>query len=417
MSELIDNNRKKKELLKHMILQLHKGEAPEQVRTQLVRLMGSVPYGIVVEAEQELISEGLPTQEVLKLCDIHGEALKGIIDPAGTKPVPPGHPVHTFREENAALRKELAALDSVISKVLNSPGSGEVKTLVKELKKHIAALSQVNVHYKRKENLLFPFLEKYGITGPSTVMWGKDDETRELLKAAQEALEQAADLTPDELRTVTELVLKPAASAVDEMIYKEEEILFPMSLDTLSPFEWHQIVDESPEYGFCLFEPTVAWQPEEVPLEREAPAELERIEFPSGGFTREELFSIFTTLPVDLTFVDHDDRVRFFTQGKDRIFQRNRTILGRRVDQCHPPSSVHVVKQILEDFRSGKESRAAFWITLKDRFIHIEYLALRSAEGVYLGTIEVTQDLTQKKKLEGEQRLLNYGHPAGGTLL
>jgi DUF438 domain-containing protein len=278
------------------------------------------------------------------------------------------------------------------------------------MKKHFAALSQVNVHYKRKENLLFPYLEKYGITGPSTVMWGKDDEARELLKAAREALEEAATITPEELRTVTELVLKPAASAVDEMIYKEEEILFPMSLDTLSPYEWHQIADESPDYGFCLFVPAEAWRPEEVAVEKETCPEPEKIEFPSGGFTREELFAIFSTLPVDLTFVDHDDRVRFFTQGKERIFQRSRTILGRRVDQCHPPSSVHVVKQILEDFRAGKESRAAFWITLKDRFIHIEYLALRSAEGVYLGTLEVTQDLTEKKKLEGEQRLLSYSH-------
>lgn len=408
MSELIDNNRKRKELLKHMILQLHKGEAPEQVRTQLVRLMGKVPYGIVVEAEQELISEGLPIQEVLKLCDIHGEALKGIIDPTGTKPVPEGHPVHTFREENAALRKELAALEETFAKVLDSPGKAKLEELVERLRKSFTALSNVTVHYKRKENLLFPYLEKYGITGPSTVMWGKHDEARELLKAAREALEAAGDLSLEELRTVAELVLKPTADAVDEMIYKEEEILLPMCLDTLSEIEWHEINQQSQEIGFCLWEPRAAWQPEEVAAKTKAPAEEEKIELPSGSITVEELTAIMSTLPVDLTFVDSDDRVRFFTQGTERIFQRSRAILGRRVDQCHPPSSVHVVKKILDDFRSGRESRAAFWITLKGRFIHIEYLALRSPEGNYLGTLEVTQDMTEKRKLEGEQRLLSY---------
>jgi DUF438 domain-containing protein len=398
-----------------MILQLHKGEAPEQVRKQLVQLMGKVPYGIVVEAEQELISEGLPMQEVLTLCDIHGEALKGIIDPTGTKPVPPGHPVHTFREENAALKKELAALGDIFAKIKDSPGKGEMKALADGLKKHFAAISQVIVHYKRKENLLFPYLEKYGITGPSTVMWGKHNEARELLKAAREALEAAGDLTPEELRTVTELVLKPAADAVDEMIYKEEEILFPMCLDTLSEVEWHDIHEESPEIGFCLYEPKESWQPEEAAAKKEALADKEKIEFPTGSFTREELLAIMSTLPLDLTFVDRDDRVRFFTQGKERIFQRSRAILGRRVDQCHPPSSVHVVKKILDDFRSGKENRAAFWITMQGRFIHIEYLALRSSDGVYLGTLEVTQDLTEKKKLEGEQRLLSYSQASGGA--
>lgn len=109
-----------------------------------------------------------------------------------------------------------------------------------------------------------------------------------------------------------------------------------------------------------------------------------------------------------MTFVDKDDKVRYFTQGKERIFARNRAILGRKVQHCHPPSSVDIVVQILADFKSGRQDQCAFWINLKDRFIHIEYFALRDNDGDYLGTLEVSQDLTEKRKLEGERRLLNY---------
>jgi len=125
--------------------------------------------------------------------------------------------------------------------------------------------------------------------------------------------------------------------------------------------------------------------------------------------TPEELTAILNTIPFDLTFVDKDDTVRYFTQGRERVFDRNRAILGRKVQMCHPPGSVHIVQQILEDFKSGKESRSPFWITLKGRFIQIEYFALRSKHGDYLGTLEVSQDLTEKRALTGEQRLLSYG--------
>jgi DUF438 domain-containing protein len=195
------------------------------------------------------------------------------------------------------------------------------------------------------------------------------------------------------------------------MIAKEEEILFPMCLDTLTDEEWYEVARQSLEYGFCLFDPAVAWKPEGVEMEEEASTEAGRIQLPSGSFDVPELLAVLNTIPFDMTFVDKEDKVRFFTQGKERIFARSRAILGRKVQQCHPPSSAHVVEKILDDFRSGREDHAAFWITLKDRFIHIEYFALRGPEGEYLGTLEVSQDLTEKRKLEGEQRLLQY---AGG---
>ncbi len=407
MSELINNAAKRKELLKHMILQLHKGEAPEEVRKQLIRIMGQVPYNEVVEVEQELINEGLPQEEVLKLCDIHTAALEGAIDRSGAATAPPGHPVHTFLEENKALRWEIDKIGSLLDKLAALPEDAPAAEIMNDLRGSFHNLMDVEKHYLRKEHLLFPFLEKHGITGPPTVMWGKHDETRELLKAADEALAQGASLTAGEANAAADLLLRPAMEAVSGMILKEEEILFPMTLDTLKDEEWYEIDLQSLEIGFCLYDPQESWKPEGVEAKPRAEADG-RVQLPSGSFTVPELTTMLNSIPFDMTFVDRDDTVRYFTQGRERIFGRSRAILGRKVQFCHPPSSVHIVEQILDDFRSGKEEHCRFWITLGGKFIIIEYFAMRGEDGEYLGTLEVSQDLTEKRALRGEQRLLSY---------
>ncbi len=408
MVESNQNNHQRKDLLKSLILQLHKGQSAEAVRKQLVRLLGKIPYAMVVEAEQELIAEGLPAQEVLKLCDIHGEALKGIIDLTEAKPIPAGHPVHIFQQENIALRSELSAINRIVDDINNSADQEDVTPLWKELYAHFQNLSEVDKHYRRKENLVFPFLEKKGITGPPTVMWGKDDEIRQLLKGALQSLHAVSAVKAEDAKAVIEWSLQPAISAVEEMILKEEEILFPMCLDTLSASEWFEINQQSTEIGFCLYEPSDQWNPEDVSSDKISEEFLHKIRLQTGNVTLEELTAIFKFLPVDITFVDKEDTVKFFSDNPQRIFERNRAVLGRKVQFCHPPSSVHIVQKILDDFRSGQQSRAAFWINLHGKFIHIEYFALRDEKGEYLGTLEVTQDITHLRELQGEQRLLTY---------
>jgi len=403
MSELIDNTERKKQLLKHLMLQLHQGEAPEAVRTQLGRLMGEVPYDQVVEVEQELLAEGLRTEEILRFCDLHTAVLKGNINQEGAKTAPPGHPAHTFAEENRAVQWESDLLKSLFNQLQSTPDDPDLRD---RIRLRFFALTDIEKHYSRKENLLFPSLERHGIHGPSTVMWAKDDEVRELLKAGVEAL-RTADITQEELQSLVELVLMPALDAIEDMIFRETQVLLPMSLDVLSEAEWVAIHRQSPEIGFCLIDPKDTWVPAETPLS-EPEGETSRIQLPSGSMSPEELTAILNAIPFDLTFVDREDRVRYFTQGRERIFTRTRAILGRKVQLCHPPSSVHIVERILDDFKSGRESRAPFWIEMKGKFIHIEYFALRDAAGNYLGTLEVSQDLTQKRALQGEQRLLSY---------
>jgi DUF438 domain-containing protein len=266
----------------------------------------------------------------------------------------------------------------------------------------------VDKHYKKKEYLLFPFLEKYEITGPPKVMWGKHDEIRALLKASIESVSNNGLITPDEAISITDLVLQPSAKGVSDMISKEEEILFPMSMDKLTDEDWYSVYQQTNEFGYCLYDPQVEWKPEGIGISEITYTKGKNIQLTTGSFDLNELEGLFRTLPIDITFVDKDDKVKFFSLGHNRIFTRNRAIIGRDVRMCHPPSSVHVVEQILNDFKNGNQSSAAFWITMQGKFIYIEYFAMRDKQGQYLGTIEFTQDLTIMRKLEGEQRLLSY---------
>ncbi|MEW6135888.1 MAG: DUF438 domain-containing protein [Bacteroidales bacterium] len=407
MSELINNSFMRKMRLKELILKLHEGVDEDSVRAELLETLSMIPYGEVVEVEQELIEEGLPQDEVLRLCDAHSAVLEGNIDLSGMKAVPEGHPVDVFQKENDALKRVTKQAREAIEKTLNQE-KVDVQIIL-EIRSLFNQLFDVDKHYKRKEYLLFPYLEKKGITGPPAVMWGKHDEIREQLKGSIEVL-QITELPLEEWRAAAQMVLLPALNAIDDMVVKEEQILFPMSLDALSEGEWYEIDHQTPDIGFCLYDPPVQWKPNKAQANQEEMDDFSGglVRLPSGNFNVKELMAILNTLPVDITFVDKDDKVRYFSQGPHRIFQRNRAILNRDVRYCHPPASVHIVDKILEDFRSGKASHAPFWINMRGRMIYIEYYALRDADGQYLGTLEVSQDITRYRELEGEQRILSY---------
>lgn len=408
MSELINNSVQRKELLKHMILELHKGAAPDAVRDRLREILGQIPYGEVVEVEQELIAEGLPQEEVLRLCDVHTEALDGQIDTSMAMLVPPGHPVDVFKKENEALSSLVTDIRQLSRELREASTEDLPDALLLRLRGLVNELGDIDKHYRRKENLLFPYLEQRGITGPPTVMWGKHDEARELLKGVREALAVEGGIGAAEFEALQDMLIDPALHAVEGMVMKEEQILFPMCMDTLTDLEWYDIHRQTPEIGFCLVDPANEWKPKGMPAETTVQSDANAVRLPSGTLRPDELLAILNTVPFDMTFVDAEDKVKYFTQGQERIFDRNRAILGRDVRLCHPPSSVHIVDQILEDFKSGKESRAPFWIQMGGKFILIEYFALRDPDGEYLGTLEVSQDLTAHRALEGEQRLLSY---------
>jgi DUF438 domain-containing protein len=408
MSELINNSNDRKKRLKELILKLHKGESEQKVRAELMESLKQIPYGEVVEVEQELIGEGLPEEEVLKLCDAHSAVLDGNIDLSASKSIPPGHPLDVMKNENTELLKVAGQIDQSIRKISRS-SDDNLNSQLLTLRGLYNNLYDVDKLYQRKEYLLFPYLENQGITGPPKVMWGKHDEIRELIKGSIELL-KTENITLEEFVAASEIILKPAIKGVIDMTIKEEQILFPMTLDKLTEADWYEISRQSLEIGFCLYDPQVEWKPSWAKQDKSNMVSTtgENIQLPSGGFTTEELLAILNTLPVDMTFVDRDDKVKYFSQSKERIFQRNRAILNRDVRHCHPPSSTHIVDKIIEDFKAGKESRAPFWINMGGKMIHIEYFALRNENNEYLGTLEVSHDVAVYRELTGEKRILSY---------
>jgi DUF438 domain-containing protein len=408
MSEHLDNSKFRKAKLKELILKLHHGESQESVRQELLVSLSNIPYGEVIEVEQELIEEGLPEDEVLDLCDAHSAVLHGTVDLSASKTIPDGHPVDILLEENKALKRLSDNTTEELLAIKYRNGADFMNAVLK-IRGAFNQLMDVDKHYQRKEYLIFPYLEKVGITGPPKVMWGKHDEIRDLIKGSIEIL-LTPDITKDDLLVSSEIILLPALKGVYEMTIKEEEILFPMLMDTLADGDWYEIQKQSMEIGYCLYDPPVEWKPEGIVEEDINAMQKEggSIQLPTGGFMAEELLAILNTLPVDMTFVDRNDKVKYFSQSSERIFQRNRAILNRDVRHCHPPASAHIVDKILDDFKSGRQTRAPFWINMKGKMIHIEYFALRNDAGEYLGTLEVSQDLTGYRELEGEQRILSY---------
>lgn len=408
MSELINNSQSRKDKLKALILKLHHGGTQESVRNELLLSLSQIPYGEVVEVEQELIGEGLPEEEIMNLCDAHSAVLEGRVDLSALKPIPDGHPVDVFRKENQEIRNVVNAISTLIGNMVEQTDSVLTENIVK-LRGLFNNLYDVDKHYQRKEYLLFPYLEKLEITGPPKVMWGKQDEIREQIKGSIDVL-QVETMTPEEFKAAAEMVLKPAAKGAWDMITKEEEILFPMALDAITEAQWYEISKQSIEIGFCLYDPQIEWHPEWVVKQsiNESQKSGSHIQLPSGSFSAEEIMAILNTLPVDITFVDKDDKVKYFSQSAERIFQRNRAILNRDVRHCHPPASAHIVDKIINDFKTGRESRAPFWINMGGKLIHIEYFALRNEQGDYLGTLEVSHNVQPYRDLTGEQRILSY---------
>lgn len=386
--------------LKEIIQHLHDGGDPLIAQARFNSTMGDVEPCEIAAMEQELVRGGLPVSEIQRLCDVHVGAFKTALDKYEKPVTPPGHPVHTHVAENEVITALADELGALVQKAADGTmGASDFAAAGKVLER----LGGIENHYQRKENQLFPFLEKHGITGPPQVMWGVHDEIRATLKrtrAAVGALDaQAFNVEAAEL-----------ARSVIEMVYKEEKILLPMLLETLDVDEWYEVRRGEDVLGYAFVEPAAPWEREDG--EREdgaavsaAPVAERLIKVMTGELSLEQLNLILTNLPLDLSFVDEKDEVRFYSEGPERIFPRSPAVIGRKVQNCHPPKSMHTVQAILDDFRAGKRSAAEFWIQMQGKFIHIRYFALRNQAGEYRGCLEVSQDVTQIRQLSGEQRL------------
>jgi DUF438 domain-containing protein len=380
--------------LKDIILKLHEGLTAEAARDRFEKEVGNVTSTEIAELEQGLLDEGLKPEEIKKFCNVHALIFRSALESVEMAETSPSHPVYLFRAENREIEKLLGALKRARAK--------------KGLTALLTMLRGIATHYERKEQLLFPFLEKKNFTGPSKVMWGKDNEIRDLLKAAIAGLK---DTPAEKLDGFREKTLTPLVEEVRGMVFKEENILFPTALEKLDAADWVEILRESEEVGYVFIE-----KPAEAShlianltgaMTEEACVGDGVITFPTGTIRAAEILPLLNALPVDITFVGADDTVKYFSKGTDRIFTRSTSIIGRNVKNCHPPQSLDAVERIIQSFKDGSRDSYEFWLTIKDKFIYIRFYALRDAAGKYLGVIEVAQDVTHVRALEGEKRLLD----------
>lgn len=407
MSEFINNREYRQKVLKEIITELHKGKGVDEVKARFEELIQGISPTEISEMEQALIMDGMPVEEIQGLCDVHAAVFKGSIEeihrPQNQEDVP-GHPVHTFKLENRKLEN---LVNDKIKPHLESLKDTDSQENINELIEDFNTLWEINKHYSRKENLLFPFMEKYGITAPPKVMWGVDDEIRAAIKEIRKLL-SSYDCSKNELVEKADA----AVNRVIEMIFKEENILFPMVIETLAEDEWIKIEEESREIGYCLVDPKSKWKPIRVNVEEKVKEEREQlsnngyVKFDAGILTPEEINAMLNTLPVDITFVDKEGTVKYFSQGKERIFARPKTIIGREVKNCHPPASVHIVEGIVEDLKSGKKDHEDFWIKMGNKYVYIRYFAVRNDKGEFLGTMELSQDIKPIQDITGEKRLV-----------
>ncbi|WP_262316806.1 DUF438 domain-containing protein [Lacticaseibacillus parakribbianus] len=537
---------------------LHEGESFEDAKAIFDATFDGVDVAEITSAERELIASGLNPMEIQTLCNVHAAVFRGKINNGEKTPMEaiPGHPVQVMKLENVVLMSLLN--DELLPALKKWQQSGTDAVQHGRMTAALADLATIDKHYLRKENLIFPLMDKYGITAPPKVMWGVDDDIRGWIRAARRLLAQepAAD------KYDVEAAVEKVAKEVDEMVFKEEEIMLPMVLEVFSAADWALIQRESPAIGFTLIPTPLPWRPTAAELatkpqpakmaaalnemakalaasqdlgstrqqapsdaallaqihrDSPAPAEVQaklaaaaqsaattvstaaataapddvaaagpritvaprkgpaadtavapaatgagadlaasaataasgadaapagmpaavaaalgaggspapgatsggpdgrieidgvhpaRVLLPTGSFDLAQLTHVLRLLPLDLTFVDDTDTVRWFSDSGERVFPRTTAVIGRKVQNCHPPRSVDKVEKILTDFHAGRERHADFWINLHgERMVYIRYFAITDQANRYLGCLEVTQDITAIQRLTGEKRL------------
>ena len=409
-AEAFTDRSTKKEVLKDIIRDLHAGGDVAALKERFATLVHDVSGAEIGAMEQELISEGLPEVEVRKLCDIHVKIFEESLDAQPSPQTLPGHPLHTLVEENKALARIVAEARDVLARIKSgAPPEGRPAATAR-LASLVADLAGIEKHYLKKENQLFPRLEAKGIGGPSKVMWAVHDDIRAHLKDVRRAL----DLGDAALIARTaEWVLQE----IDDMITKEEKILFPMALEMLDEADWSRVKKGEEEIGYAWIAPAPPWSPgTAAPPDAGAAAGSpnRKIGLDMGFLSAEQIDLMLTHLPVDISFVDENDTVVYYSATPERIFPRTPGVIGRKVQNCHPPKSVDTVERILAAFRSGRRDVSEFWIESGGKFIHIRYFAMRDKNGAYKGALEVSQDVTAIRRLRGERRLLDWDRAADG---
>lgn len=378
----------RQEKLKELMLRLHQGEKEEIIQEEFNKHFDSVsPYEIQV-MERNLMQEGITYEEIMRLCKIHASLMSAKVEAGEGMPdfEKEGHPVMVLKKENLALR---GAIDR-IERLLQAYVSSKDEELLKGLKRQISLLDQFENHYLRKEYALFPIMESKGITAPPKVMWGVHDEIREIYKNFKQAFNEQADDVMEQFLVAKEELL--------EMIFKEENILIPMVAQAFHVDDWEKMAQDTPQYGYCIVTPEAEWKVEKKPSTIQSKEEIQEtgdIPLSTGSLSLEQLDLLLNLLPMELSFVDKDNIVKYYNEGngEEKIFKRTKSAIGRDVINCHPPKSHAIVKQLFEQLRSGQKEKEEMWFKKEDKMIHVTYHAVRNSQGEYMGVLEYVQNI------------------------
>ncbi len=406
MSGATHQDGEKKQRLKELLQRLHEGASPSELKDEFKRALGAIPPSEIAQIEQELIQAGIPREEIRSLCDVHLEVMRESLE-TETIAAPSWHPITTLIEEHNLQVKHAEGLRNAVKRLEGLTDMSAADRLVENVVRNADLLARSESHYVREENVLFPYLEKHGITEPPAVMWMDHDAIRETKRTLIGMLDAGGESFPAEDASALAELAVALSEQLASHFFKENRILFPTALRVIDPAEWLEIRRQCDELGYCPYTPKPPEPPEEKALVERAPTEEGFLSFESGRMSSDEIECVLNTLPVDVTFVGKDDTVRYFSMGKERIFPRTPAIIGRQVQQCHPQKSVHVVTQILDDFKAGRRDAAEFWINLDSKFVYIRYFPVRNRAGEYLGCLEVTQDIAPLREIKGEKRLLD----------
>ena len=378
----------RQEILKNLMLRLHAGEDKEVIQEEFNEVFDEIsPYEIQL-MERNLMSEGITFAEIMSLCNVHANLMGCKVNTQTSVAdfEQPGHPVHVMKMENLAIRGALDRVERLLVNYLETKDS----TIEKGLRRQISLLDQFENHYQRKEYAMFPIMEKKGITAPPKVMWGVHDQIRDLYNDFKKALNDGKESTLEEFQIARDEML--------EMIQKEENILIPMVEQVFHVDDWETIASQSPDYGYCIVKPEKEWAVKKSfsPVKEETQVESEGdIPLSTGSLSLKELNLILNLLPMELSFVDAQNIVKYYNEGngEEKIFKRTPSAIGRDVILCHPPRVHETVQTIFEQLKSKQKEKEEMWFKTEDKMVHVTYHAVWDEEGKYMGCLEYVQDI------------------------
>lgn len=421
-------------ILRDILLDLHHGASPESVQERFNASFSGVSAIEISLMEHELMNSdtSITFEDVMELCNVHANLFKDAV--AGVDLAEsdhPGHPVRVFKDENLALRAALIRVRRLLDSYAESDESNSQEEISKGLQRQLDLLGQFDRHYQRKEELFFPIMEAYGHDAPPKVMWGVDDQIRDLFELVRKAAAQLPQIDIQEVKEAFEAF----AQEFESMIFKEESILLMILLETFTQDDWLRIAAESPAYGYAIIRPSEKWLPQRERFEAASPTQPDQnqqiIDTPQGRFTIqftpneageqvnrttaqpfgngylsvEEANLILNHLPLEITFVNKEDIFQYYndsTPAEEMIFKRTPSQVGRHVELCHPPKLLPRVKKIFVALRSGKKDKFDMWFKSESRgqFVHVTYTAVRDAQGEFQGVLEYVQDIAPFRAID-----------------